>query len=75
MNISNIPLKEFRRILKLCGLEYSRTRGGHEMWIKEGLKRPITIQTHEDPVSVIVVCNTARQLGFTNKQFLELFNK
>jgi hypothetical protein len=51
--LSNIPLKDFRKFLSSQGLNIikdSRGRGGHEKWSKSGMERPITIQTHVDPV-------------------------
>ena len=43
--LSNISLKEFRAVLTALGLHKMRTKGGHEAWVREGLRRPIIIQT------------------------------
>ena len=51
--LSNIPVKEFRRFLESQGLNIikdGKGRGGHEKWSKSGMDRPITIQSHIDPV-------------------------
>ena len=44
--LSNITLKEFRAVLTALSLHKMRTKGGHEAWVCEGLKRPVIIQTH-----------------------------
>lgn len=69
--LSNISLKEFRDVLKALGLVMERTSGGHEIWSKEGLTRPITFQSHINPVPEMVVKNTIRDLDMTREQFIE----
>lgn len=70
--LSNISLKEFRPVLTILGLHKMRTKGGHEAWIREGLRRPIIIQTHIDPVSELVVRKTINDLGITRDEFIAL---
>ncbi len=70
--LSNISLKEFRSVLTILGLHKMRTKGGHEAWIREGLRRPIIIQTHIDPVSELVVRKTINDLGITRDEFIAL---
>jgi hypothetical protein len=70
--LSNIPLKHFRKFLKSQGLQVikgARGRGGHEKWSKQGLDRPITIQTHISPVPEFIVKQVLRHLGMTREQF------
>lgn len=69
--LSNITLKEFRTFLTTVGLHKMRTRGGHEAWVRDGLRRPVIIQTHVDPVSELVVRKTLNDLGITREEFLE----
>ena len=73
--LSNITLKEFRAILTSLGLHKMRTKGGHEAWVREGLKRTIIIQTHVDPVSELVVRKTINDLGISRDDFLALLEK
>ena len=68
--LSNISLKEFRSILTSVGLHKMRTNGGHEAWFREGLRRPVIVQTHVDPVSELVVRKTISDLGMTKDDFL-----
>ena len=70
--LSNISLKEFRAILSVLGLQKMRTKGGHEAWIREGLCRPVIIQTHVDPVSELVVRKTINDLNISREEFIDL---
>lgn len=70
--LSKISLKEFRSVLTVLGLHKMRTKGGHEAWVREGLRRPIIIQTHVDPVSELVVRKTINDLDITLDEFITL---
>ena len=77
--LSNIPLSDFRRFLFDMGCtreeQGTKGRGGHEKWVKKGLLRPITLQTHVDPVPEFVIRNALTTLGLTKKQFFEYYYK
>lgn len=70
--LSNISLKEFRAVLTTLGLHKMRSKGGHEAWVREGLKRTVIVQTHVDPVSELVVRKTINDLGLTREEFLAI---
>ena len=77
--LSNIPLKEFRKFLEnqvLKVIKDTRGRGGHEKWSKAGMDRPITLQTHIDPVPEFIVKQVLRYLKMNKSAFFkEFFNK
>lgn len=76
--LSNITLKDFRKFLKKQGLNLikdSKGRGGHEKWSRFDLDRPITIQTHIDPVPEFIVKQILRHLNLNRKQFFEQMNE
>ncbi|MEI6696644.1 MAG: type II toxin-antitoxin system HicA family toxin [Bacteroidota bacterium] len=76
--LSNITIQEFRKFLKNQGLNIikdSRGRGGHEKWSKSGLDRPITIQTHIDPVPEFIVKQVLRHLNIDKKLFFDELKK
>ncbi|MBK6372275.1 MAG: type II toxin-antitoxin system HicA family toxin [Saprospiraceae bacterium] len=76
--LSNIPLKDFRRFLKSQGLildKNSKGRGGHEKWTNNELLRPITIQSHIDPVPEFIVKQILRYLNMDREIFIEQMNK
>lgn len=66
---SNISVARYRRILAALGLEYVRTKAGHEMWFKEGMLRNVVFQTHEEPVPEDIVLNNNRTIGISHKDF------
>ncbi len=71
VKLSNIPLDDFRRFLFDMGCtrteQGTKGRGGHEKWIKEGLLRPIILQTHVDPVTEMAVRSNLNSLGLKRK--------
>jgi len=76
--LSNIPLRDFRKFLESQGLKLIKTskgRGGHEKWARVDLERPITLQTHVDPVPEFIVLQVLRYLSMTRKRFFEVLNK
>ena len=73
--VSNIPLKLFQKYLKSQGINKIKTskgRGGHEKWSRRDLDRPITIQTHVDPVPEFIVKQVLRYLDMTVAEFLSI---
>lgn len=68
---TNVSLSTLRKFLRKIGCQYVGTKGGHEKWHKEGLTRPIIIQTHIDPIPPFILSNTLRNLGISKKEFLE----
>lgn len=69
---SNISLARFRKILVALGLEQVRTKGGHEMWMKEGMLRNVVLQTHIDPVPEDIIKNNLRTIGVGVEEFEKL---
>lgn len=49
----------------------TKGRGGHEKWSRSDIDRPITIQTHIDPVPEFIVKQVLRHLEMTRSQFLK----
>jgi hypothetical protein len=50
IHLRNISLKLFRVFLIERGCSCNRINGGHEHWTRHDLLRPITTQTHVDPI-------------------------
>ncbi len=70
--LSNIPLTDFRTFLSGQGLKVIKStkgRGGHEKWARADLDRPITIQTHVDPMPEFIVKQILRHLNMTREEF------
>lgn len=66
---SNISIARFRKILKALGLEQVRTKGGHEMWFKQGMLRNVVFQTHEEPIPEDIIKNDIRTIGVSKADF------
>ncbi|OFY51423.1 MAG: hypothetical protein A2W85_09790 [Bacteroidetes bacterium GWF2_41_31] len=76
--LSNIPVREFRKFLENQGLKMikeGRGRGGHEKWSRSDLNRPVTIQTHIDPVPEFIVKQVLRHLEMDKKTFFAALKK
>ena len=76
--LSNITLKDFRKFLKKQGLKLikdSKGRGGHEKWSRSNLDRPITIQTHIDPIPEFIVKQILRHLNINREKFFKEMNE
>ena len=68
--LSNITIAELRDVLTRLGLTKVRTKGGHEAWMKPGMKRPVIVQTHVNPVPEFIIKNNLRVIGIRKQDFL-----
>ena len=76
--LSNIPVVKFRKFLDSQGLNVikgSKGRGGHEKWSRSGMDRPVTIQTHIDPVPEFTVKQVLRYLKMDRATFFREYDK
>jgi len=69
--LKNIPLKTFRDFLEWNGLKHIRTNGGHEIWNMTGLKRPVVLPTHVNPVEEHIAKNALKTIGITANDYIE----
>ena len=69
--LKNLTLRDIRSFLIFVGCIKDRTRGGHEVWRKPGLSRPIIIQTHVDPVPEHRVRSIIKDLGRSSEEYWE----
>ena len=70
--LSNVSLADYELFLKKVGCKNTRTKGGHRHWTRKDLSRPITVQTHVDPVPEFIIRNALRILGLSKKEFFEI---
>lgn len=70
-NIKNIPLRLFRKWLEAQGCKTIRTTGGHEIWARSDLFRPMPLQTHIDPVPPRIVKQFLKYLEVDVEDFLK----
>ncbi len=65
--LSNFTLAQIRTLLAKNDCKPIRITGGHEVWSRKDLKRPIIIQTHIDPVPEFIVKQILRTLKIDRK--------
>jgi hypothetical protein len=70
--LTNISVAAYRLFLTRVGCARVRISGGHEIWTKHGLLRPITFQTHIDPVPEFIIKNGLRTLGMTKSELFKV---
>lgn len=70
--LKNVSLRECRKFLTKTGCQVIRTTGGHEHWSRPDLLRPITIQTHIDPVPERIMKQIINALEIDKDEFLEI---
>jgi hypothetical protein len=57
------------------GPEKIREKGGHEIWSGQLLNRPITLQSHIDPVPEFIVKQVLRTLNVDRLDFFEYLKR
>lgn len=67
---NNITPEIMARYLKTLGYEED-IKGGHYHFRKKGALRPITFQTHVDPIPRMIIGTIVRNLGITKKKLEE----
>jgi predicted RNA binding protein YcfA (HicA-like mRNA interferase family) len=72
-SLRNISIYDFERFLVQIGCKCTRTKGGHKHYTRIDLNRPITIQTHIDPIPEFIIRNALRNLGLSREEFFKLF--
>lgn len=70
--LSNVSLDDYRDFLRKAGCKKIRTEGGHEVWTRKDLLRPIIVQTHIRPVPEFIIQNALRNLNLTKKDFFNI---
>lgn len=73
--LKNVSLRDCRKFLEHQGCKKYRTTGGHEHWSRNDLMRPITIQTHIDPVPERIMKQIVNALGLDRKRFQDIMNE
>lgn len=72
-HLRNIRLSDYRKYLLHIGCKLTRSKGGHEPYTRPDLLRPITLQSHIDPVPEFIIKNHLRILGLSKTDFLNTF--
>ena len=70
-NIKNISFKLIRKWLYSQGCKDIRITGGHEVWSRSDLLRPLILQTHIDPVPPRIIRQFLKHLEVEVEDFLD----
>lgn len=73
--IQNIDPALFRSFLEYKGLSHIRDKGGHEIWSRSDLTRPVIFQSHISPIPEFIIRNNLRNMGATKKELIEFITK
>lgn len=71
--LKNVCLRDCRKFLLKVGCQNKRTNGGHEHWTRVDLLRPITLQTHIDPIPERIMKQMLNLLEMDRDEFQEIF--
>jgi len=74
-HLKNITPKQFKSFLIHKGFKHLRTKGGHEVWSRSDIKRPVIIQTHEDPIPEFIVNRNLKTINSTKNELLDYLKK
>jgi predicted RNA binding protein YcfA (HicA-like mRNA interferase family) len=70
--LTNVSLSDYILFLEKAGCKVIREKGGHKIYSKKELLRPIVVQSHVDPVPEFIIKNALRSLNLTKKDFFEI---
>lgn len=72
-HLRNIDLKDYLKFLVHIGCKQTRSKGGHFHYTRSDLLRPITVQSHIDPVPEFIIKQHLRALNISKKEFLDIY--
>jgi predicted RNA binding protein YcfA (HicA-like mRNA interferase family) len=70
-----VKTKDFKKVLKMWGLEHKSTKGSHERWSKKGMSRPVIVQNTSKEVPQFIFKNNLKTLGKSEKDFFDELGK
>lgn len=73
-SLSPTKWKDFEKFLLHVGCSFKRQSGGHRIYTKKGLNRPLVIPAH-GTIPVFVIRNNLRLLGITPKRYFEILEE
>lgn len=72
--LTPVKWREFERFLLFVGCSFKRQTGGHRIYTRAGLNRPLVVPAH-GMVPIFVIRNNLRLLGITSEQYFEILKK
>lgn len=72
--LSNISLARYLAFLELAQCSLIRTKGGHAVYARADLLRPIVVQNHIDPVPERIIKQGLRALSMSRDDFFDILS-
>lgn len=73
-HIGRIHWKKFEKFLLAVGCEFKHTKGDHQIYWREGIKRPIVLPRYS-ALPEFIILNNLRVLGISRKEYLKIIGK
>jgi predicted RNA binding protein YcfA (HicA-like mRNA interferase family) len=74
-SINPVPWKVLECIFIRFGCHFSRQKGSHRVYTKEGISRPIIIPAHGKELAVSVIMSNMRSAGLDRETYFMLLNE
>jgi predicted RNA binding protein YcfA (HicA-like mRNA interferase family) len=75
-SLKPISWKKFEKFLLYIGCEFKRQNGGHRIYTRAGLSRPIVLPCHgSDTLPLFIIRNNLKLLGIDIEQYSDLLKK
>jgi len=71
-HLRNISVSQFESFLELACCKFLRTNGGHDIWSRADLTRPITFQNHIEPIPEFIIKNALKTLMYSKNDFFDI---
>lgn len=68
-HLRNVSISQLESFLELCLCKFIKNQKGHIQYTRADLTRPLTFQSHIDPVPEFIVKNLLRGLGYSKNDF------
>lgn len=73
-SLTSVKWREFEKFLLFVGCDFKRQSGGHRIYTRAGLKRPLVVPAH-GTIPVFIIHNNLRLLGITQESYFEILKK
>ena len=72
--IRPVHFRRLCRVFELAGFSLTREEGGHLVYTRTGVKRPVIIPKYKE-VPVFIILNNLRAAGLSRDDYFRLLNK
>lgn len=72
--LTPISWKRFEKVLFFIGCTFTREKGDHRIYWKQGLSRPIVIP-RDTALPIFIIRNNLRSLNISVEKYLEILEK